>query len=431
MTQRVPLRSIPFLLALLAAIPALARAQNPAPARDTAAADTSLAERLQRAENAIERLQRQLEEQNQSKVSSRLRNRVELSGTILVNGFYNSTQVNNADVPQFVVAPDTTGLPNASAGGTVRQTRLGIGVSGAHALGAALSADLQMDFSGGQQPSSGGRTFPLPRIRTAFGRLDWRHFGLLIGQESQIISPLNPSSFVAVSTPEFTGAGNLWFWVPQVRLTYETGAKPRIGFQGAVLAPMGGTPQTAFGTVADTAERSGRPMMQGRVYFGWGDGETETQIGVGIHRGWFATPGDSSFTSQAYTADVRLALGEKIQVLAEGYYNGTALAGLGGGGAGQNFGVGHVPVDTRGGWAQLNIRPNFEWEVGGGAGIDDPDDTDLPATGRLKNMIIEGHIHWRPGGGLLIGAAFRRIETTYLSGPLTANTFGMFSGFNF
>lgn len=417
-------------LALLLSGPAVVGAQTP---RDSAAAaaQDSLADRLERAERAIERLQRQLEEQNQAKVQSRLRNRVELSGLILLSGFYNNAQVNNADVPLFAVAPDTTGLPNAALGATVRQSRIGLAVSGAQALGAQLSGELQLDFGGGQQPSNGGRTFPIPRIRTAFARLDWRHVGLLVGQDVQIVSPLNPVSFAAIETPEFTTAGNLWFWVPQVRLTWEAGARPRFGLQGAALAPMGGTPQTAFTTVADTAERSRRPMVQGRAYIGWGEGDAESQIGVGVHRGWFATAGDTLLTSQAITADLRLAFGEKVQLLAEGFYNGSALGGLGGGGIGQSFGVGHLPVDSRGGWAQLNLRPTFSWEFGGGVGMDDPDDADLPLTGRLKNMIYEGHLHWRPGGGLIVGTAFRRIETTYATGVRGANVIAFFSGVAF
>jgi hypothetical protein len=432
MIRSLPLPVSGAALALFMAGPAVLGAQTPQP-RDSAAAQAqdSLTERLERAERAIERLQRQIEEQSQAKVQSRLRNRVELSGLILLNGFYNDVQVNNADGAQYVVAPDTTGLPNGALGATVRQSRIGLAVSGAHALGAQLSGELQLDFAGGQQPSSGGRTFPTPRIRTAFAKLDWRHLGLLVGQETQIISPLNPVSFAAIGTPEFTAAGNLWFWVPQVRLTYETGARPRLGLQAAALAPMGGTPQPAFGTVADTAERSRRPMLQGRAYIGWGDGDAESQIGVGIHRGWFATIGDSLLTSQAYTADLRLAFGEKVQLLAEGYYNGSALAGLGGGGVGQSFGVAHVPVDSRGGWAQLNLRPTFSWELGGGLGMDDPDDSDLPSAGRLKNMIYEGHLHWRPGGGLIVGAAFRRIETTYSTGVRAANVVAFFSGVAF
>jgi len=432
MIRSTRIRTVSFLtVALLATTPSLAKAQNETP-RDSTAADTSLAERLERAERALERLQRQMEEQNQAKVSSRLRNRVELSGMVLANGFSNNARVNNTDNPQFVLSPqDTTGLPNAAAGGTVRQSRIGLSVSGSRALGAMLSADLQLDFYGGQQPSAGGRTFPLPRIRTAFARLDWAHVGLLIGQETQVISPHTPSSFAAVGIPEFTDAGNLWFWLPQARLTAEIGTSPRVGLQWAAMAPNLGTAQTSFTTVADSAEKSQRPFVQSRVYIGWGDGDAESQIGFGVHYGWIATSGDSLLTSEALTADLRLALGEKVLLLAEGFYNGQALAGLGGGGIAQSFGLNGVPVNTRGGWVQLNLRPTFAWELGGGYGMDDPDDTDLPATGRLKNVIIEGHLHWKPGGGLTIGAAFRRLTTTYATGDLSANVINLFSGVSF
>ena len=434
MNRVTRIRTASILSLTLAAFAPAVRAQDPAPQRDSAASDTTLAERLERAERALERLQRQMEEQSQAKVSSRLRNRVELSGLILANGFSNNERVNNADNPQFVVPPDTTGLPNAAVGGTVRQSRIGLNVSGAQALGATLGADIQIDFYGGHPRSAGERTFPVPRIRTAFARLDWRHLGLLVGQETQIISPLTPSSFAAIGIPEFTDAGNLWFWIPQVRLTYETGARPRFGLQGAALAPVLGAPPPADSLLtppATAAEKSQRPFVQGRAYIGWGDGETESQIGVGIHHGWIATAGDSLLSSEALTADIRLALGEKVLLLAEGFFNGAALAGLGGGGIAQSFGINGVPVDTRGGWAQLNIRPSFEWEIGGGYGMDDPDDADLPATARLKNTIIEGHLHWRPGGGLVIGAAFRRLTTTYSTGDLTANAINLFTGVAF
>jgi hypothetical protein len=395
----------------------------------------SLTEQMERAEQQLERLQRQLEEQAQSKVQTRSRNHLEISGLILVNGFFNDTKVNNSDIPTFVAqpVPADTFLPNPShVAGDVRQSRLGFTLSGSHAFGADLGADLQLDFYGGQQPSTGGRTFPLPRIRTAAVRLDWRHIGLLVGQETQIISPLNPHSFAAVGIPGFTNAGNLWFWVPQVRLTYETGAHPRVGLQGAALAPMLGSAQGAFLTTADSAERSKRPMFQGRAYVGWGEGETESEIGVGIHRGWINTPADTLLASQAFTADLKLAFGEHVLLLGEGFWSAQAIAGLGGGAIGQEFGTGGVPVKSRGGWGQLNLRPSFMWEFGGGAGIDDPDETQLPAaTGRGKNVVIEGHLHLRPGGGLIMGAEYRRITTTYSAGDLTANHVNVFMGVAF
>jgi hypothetical protein len=420
-----------FSLAMLASLTAR-RGAAQTPADSARAAMDSLSDRVERAEQAIEVLRRQLAEQRGSGVQSRSRNRVEISGLVLFNGWYNNARFDNSDVPHFVSNPqDSTGLPNANFAAAVRQSRLGLTVTGMQALGAQLSADIQMDFFGGQQPSSGGRTFPIPRIRTAFARLDWRHVGLLVGQETQIISPLNPVSFAAIGTPEFTTAGNLWFWVPQVRLGWETGSAPRFGVQAAVLAPMLGSPQTAFNTAADSAEKSRRPFLQGRVYFGWGDGETESQVGFGIHRGWIATTGDTLLASEAFTADVRLALGEKILLMGEGFLNGRATAGLGGGGIGQQFGLGGRPVKSNGAWGQINLRPSLSWEIGGGAGMDDPDDAFVTPAQRGLNVIIEGHLHYRPGGGLIIGSAFRRIETSYAAGKMAANHINAFVGVAF
>ena len=416
-------------------------ASGAAPARAQSAQD-SLAERVRQAEEAIQRLQQQLEEQAQSKVQSRLRNRVEISGLILVNGFYNGAKFNNADVPQFVAVPqDTTGLPNSSIGGVIRQTRLGIAVSGAHALGADLSADLQVDFFGGQQASAAGRTHPQLRIRTASLKVDWPHLGLLIGQESPLVAQLNPVSFAGSGFPDFAAAGNLWLWIPQARMTLETGSSVRFGIQAAALAPMLPSPQTAFLTQSDRAEKSGRPSAEARIYLGWGSDETESAIGFGVHRGWVATTGDSTLSSQALTADFRIAFGSAVSIAGEAF-TGQALAGLGGGGIGQNLGPDNRPVRTRGGWVQLNVRPSFEWELGGGYGMDDPTDCDLggstcapAATARLKNVVYQGHLHLRPGGGLLLGAEFRRFQTTYRVGAVastvSANHVNAFVGIAF
>lgn len=406
--------------------PALARAQDPAPPPAAVPAE-SLEARLARAEDAIEQLRAQLAEQAQSKVSARLRNHVQLSGLVLVNAFSNGAAVNNGDVPLFA---DSSSAPGSNLGGSVRQTRLGLTVSGARALGGGLTGDLQLDFYGG---SVGGRINPLLRIRTATARIDWPHIGLLIGQESPLVAPLNPVSFASSGFPGYAGAGNLWLWIPQARLTLEAGSRFRVGLQGAALAPLEPSAARArfLADTADAAESSGRPSAEGRVYFGWGDGDAESQFGFGIHRGWLVAGGDTLLTSEALTVDGRLAFGEKLLLQGEGFFNGQALAGLGGGGIGQNLGAGGVPVRTQGAWVQLNLRPTFAWELGGGYGFDDPDDSDLPATGRFKNVVFSGHLHWRPGGGLLTGVEVRRIETTYLNGVYAANHINWFAGVAF
>src|SRR5260221_10466140 len=122
-----PTRSFLSLAALLLLAPAALRAQNPRPPTPAPrvpvsnpqqdsikAALDSLTERLERAEAALQRVQQQLGEQSQLGVQTRSRNRLEINGLILFNGFYTDTKTNNSDVPTFVTqpVPADTSLPN-------------------------------------------------------------------------------------------------------------------------------------------------------------------------------------------------------------------------------------------------------------------------------------------------------------------------------
>src|SRR5213594_2693427 len=96
---------------------------------------------------------------------------IELTGLVLVNGFFTNARVNNSDVPQFV---DSL-APASAVGGTIRQTRLGLLVTDPDVLHGSFMGELDVDFFGGQQPSTGGRTFPLLRLRRAVGSVSWPH----------------------------------------------------------------------------------------------------------------------------------------------------------------------------------------------------------------------------------------------------------------
>jgi hypothetical protein len=422
---KIPFRLGSAALAFAAAALPL-RAQSP---------QDSLERRLEKAEAAIQRLQHEIEAQAQAKVQSRLQNAVEISGLILVNGFYNGARFNNDDVPQWVArSQDTSGLPNSRIGGLLRQTRLGITVRPGHVIGADVSADLQLDFFGGNPADANDRVFTPPRIRTADLRLDWPHLRVMVGQDKPLVSPQIPVSFAASGYPEFAGSGNLWAWIPQARVTAEAGAAVRVGLQAAALDPLQETDANLSAAApTDIGEKSGRPAVEGRLYVGWGDGDGESQVGLGAHRAWLATTGTGTLTSQALTADLHVAVGP-VALTAEAF-TGQALGGLGDGGIGQDIGPQGQLIRTRGGWAQLDIRPTFAWEFGGGYGRDDPTDTDLltstgsvAANARLRNVTYEGHLHWRPGGGLILGAEFRRFATEFPAGVLSANQINGFVG---
>ncbi len=414
---------------LLATTPAHPLAAQGAPARDSArAAMDSLALRLRRAEDAIAVLQQQLGEQASSGVTTRSRMQLELTGRVVVHGFRNDHRVNNADDPQFVRA-DSAGVSPSALGLAIRQTSLGAVLTARDVLGGRFVGDIDVDFFGGQQPSSGGRTFPLLRLRTARGAVRWTNGEIMAGQEQPLIAGLNPVSPAAMGTPDFAAAGNLWLWLPQVRATVETNGAVRLGLQAAVLSNITGDPVGLFDTDVDPAERSSRPAFEGRVRARWGDDVATSEIGCGGHVGWLSLTASSTAETHAVACDARIALA-RLELRGE-VYDGRGLRGLGGGGIGQNLSRTSTPLDDRGGWLQLNLEATSSLRIGAGCGVDRPSESDVPVNGRLRNQSCAGYFISRPAGPLFLGAEYRRLETKYASGSLANNHISVAVGFEF
>jgi hypothetical protein len=386
----------------------------------------SLAERLRQAEAAIAALQTQVAEQAQSGARARSGARLEFNGRVMVTAFGNSRRVNNVDNPQFVlIDPDpASGVPSRGAGMAIRESRIGLRVDVPEALGGAFVGDIDVDFYGGQVPSSGGRTFPLARIRTARAVVRWTNAELLIGQESPLVSGLNPQTLSAVGTPAFATAGNLWLWLPQIRAGIRSGGAVRFGLQGAVLAPTSGDAASLFDTDYDLAERTSRPFVQLRASARWGEAEMTRDIGCGVHQGWLMA-GTTRIDSRAVACDALLPLTERLELRAE-YFTGEALRGLGGGGIGQNFTTANTGLETSGGWAQLNARLGASL-AGIGCGVDHPD---AQAT-RRRNESCAAHLTVRPSGPVFFGVELRRIRTGYVSSRYVNDHVTLASGFEF
>jgi hypothetical protein len=341
-------------------------------------------------------------------------------GLILMNGFYTSDDMNNSDVPQFALPAGEPARTTTSA--TVRQSRVTVtGVAQDFADG-TLTGELDVDFFGGQQPSTGGRTFPLLRIRRAFAELAWARFAVLVGQESPPIAEVSPSSIASIGFPLFAGAGNLWLWIPQIRLNADLAPLGgiRFGIEGAALAPTSGEPQQTFLTQPDAAERSGRPYLQGRLRGRWGEGDRLGEISFGGHYGWLEDSTGGRIDSKALAVSVWTPIAGGLELRGEAFI-GQALAGLGGGGIGQNMVRNGVPVEAKGGWVQLNYRAGG-WELGAGGGIDDPEDEDLVASSRLRNLAYGGHLIWRPLPAV-VGLEAREIRTDYAAPVETESGF--------
>jgi hypothetical protein len=357
---------------------------------------------------------------------------------------------NDPGVPQ--VATASTDYAEV-LGLSLRQTRVGAAITVRDVLGGTFDGDVDLDFFGGGRDANGNRPlFPEPRFRIVRGTLQWSRTAVMVGMETPLISDFDPLSLAAIGVTEFSAAGDLWNWLPQIRLSQRLGGKTlRWAVQGAVLEPFTSSvydPSRAGG--GDAGERSGKPFLEGRLRMRWGPedpdaplldvrdavvGEGPSEIGVGVHHGWVRTDDRNEFTSQAFSLDARIVLAPRVELRGEAY-RGRLLLGLGGGAIGQNFGrpatgapAGAVgtPLHDVAGWAQLNVRPTETWLGGVGCGLDRVRDEDRPD--RRQNTVCAAHVRWTPVQPVLLGLEYRRHSTLYSTGMYHANHINLALGF--
>lgn len=405
------------LAALFGVTPITLSAQSPT---QTQAQLDSIKQRLEDAEAALQALREQVATEASTALRTRSRVSLEFTGRALMHVVRNDARVNNVDVPIFA-RPDSGTGPQGGMAMTIRQTTLGLAFTASDIAGGTFHGDIDADFYGGQQPSSGGRTFPLVRLRTARGTLSWNNGFVMAGQEQPLITNLDPVSLASVGVPGFTAAGNLWLWLPQIRGGVHTSGRVRFGLEAAVLAPTSGEPAGLFDTQFDAAERTDTPHLQGQLRMEWGEDERRGFVTAGYHTGKVADATDVERTSEAIAATVKLPIGSRLELRGE-FFDGQLLRGLGGGGIGQGLGPGGVPVRTQGLWAQLNVQASTRVLLGLGGGYDDPEDADLAAGARVHNSVAEAHLHWRPAGPIVLGLEWRRLATEYLGVGTATNT---------
>ena len=442
---------------LLTAPRAYAQATHPDSIRrdSTKAPMDSVQTRLQRLEDEVQWLRRQLGDETRMAAHTRSRIGLTLTARIQTNVFANSNRTNLVDVPQTVLAPVAASIGPASPGArtfgmSLRQSRVGAAVSVDSVLGARFEGDIDLDFFGGVSNGPGDRRlFPEPRIRTARAQLHWQHTVLLVGSETPLISDLNPISVAAVGFPDFVGAGNLWNWLPQIRITRELGgvtsgpSSLHVAIQGAVLSPFTGSQNIAETDAVDAGERSARPFVEARLRGRWGAGddgepsEGETlesggEVGLSGHYGWVRAGGPVMQHTQAVAADAHVAITRHIELRGEAY-GGQLLRGLGGGGIGQNFGrpadsisVGPVLRDAAG-WVQLNAQLHPTLIVGVGCGFDAVNPDDKPV--RERNSTCAAHALYRPSQPVFMGFEVRTLQTRYSGVNYRATHFNLTLGF--
>lgn len=380
-------------------------------------------------EEQYELLAGKVDDQYQTKVESASKYRMRLSGIVLMNLFANHGRVDSIDVPTLAYG-SAPGYSPGSVGATLRQSEIGFEVFGPKVAGATTRADLQLDFGGGFEPEPNGVNAGLVRLRTGTLHLDWQRTSVVAGQDALFFSPLSPTSFASLTVPALTYAGNLWGWIPQVRVEHRmpVGEQSSLTFQAGILdAVSGETPLQRSYRLPGPGENSRQPAFGSRVawshsLFGqplrWGFGGFYSRQDYAFDR---AVDGWAGMT------DVELPLSHRF-FLSGKLYRGKGLGGLYGG-IGRSALFSGAPADPAsavrglnsvGGWAQLKYQATNKLEFNGAFGLDNSYAKDLRAfpepqaygnADLARNLGSFANVIFRPRSDVLFSAEYRHLKT--------------------
>ena len=398
-------------------------------------------------EEQYELLSGKVDDQYQTKVESASKYRMRISGLVLMNTFSNQGYVDNIDLPALALARPA-GDSGGSFGATLRQSELGFEVFGPRVAGARTRADLQLDLAGGFASIPNGIDSGLVRLRTATMRMDWENTSLVVGQDGLFFSPSSPTSFATLAEPALSYAGNLWSWVPQIRVEHRValGEKSSLLFQGGILDPVSGeVPGTGPYRAAGPGEESRQPAYGTRVAWMHEVSGQPLRLGVGGFYSRQAYGFGQTVDAWAAMSDLEIPLGAQLSLSGK-VYRGKGLGGLYGG-IGQSVLFSGTPgsqytesigVNSVGGWAQLKYRPTTKLELNAAVGIDNPYAADLEyfpyAQSYAGEPVARNHAGfvnfiYRPRSDLLFSAEYRRIMTDSLfNGSASAGHLNLMMG---
>ena len=384
-------------------------------------------------EEQYQLLSGKIDDQYQTKVESASKYRVRLSGIVLLNMFSNQGTVDSSDLPTVAYARGA-GESGGSFGATLRQSEIGLEAFGPSVAGAKTKADFQLDLAGGFPTVPNGVNSGLMRLRTATMRMDWTNTSVVAGQDAIFFSPNSPTSFASLAIPALSAAGNLWGWVPQIRVEHRAalGEDSTLLFQGGILDPVSGeVPNSTAYRGAGPGEESRQPAYATR--FAWMRNISGEPFHFGA--GAFYSRQDYGFSRNvdawAVAADLELPLNREFSLSGK-VYRGRALGGFYGGIGRSVLFNGDPALSTSevealnsvGGWAQLKYRPANKWEFNAAFGMDNPFAADLkyfryaqaygdPTLARNQGSFV--NMIYRPRSDLLFSAEYRHLTTYSLT----------------
>jgi hypothetical protein len=357
---------------------------------------------------AIAMLQEQVAEQAQTKVESKSRMPITLSGTIVSNTVYNSGEANWLENPNIVAA---SAGPEGSFSSTLKQTQLALSINGPELSGWQTNGFVQVDFLGGAPGFQTGTVMGLPRLLYAFARLERDTTAVVIGQDNMILAPRDPTSLASPGFPLLFRSGNLYLRAPQVRVEqrFGDGFDVRAGVVTPLAGDFGAT--YVFAPAAGAGERSQTPAVQAR--FGHrraGDAGARWDVGVSGH---FGRERRTSGTTREWAAagDVSVDVG-RIGFGGE-LYAGDAVGAFGGG-------LGQA-IRSAGGFGEVRLRATERLAFNAGGGLDEVADRDRALVALGSNRTWFGNAIFSATPEIRTSLEYRHLETETSTGATRGN----------
>jgi hypothetical protein len=360
------------------------------------------------AEERLDIQQARIDEQAQTKVEAGQKFPIRLAGMVLFNAFMNSKQSGGVDYP-IVAAATGPGHDGAS----VRQSIVGLEFAGPQSFwGGNAHASVYMDFFAGANNSA-------MRIRTVSVGVDWRTRSIAAGLEKPIFNPREPSSLAQVGISPLTGAGNLWLWLPQVRVEQELRFSAHTGLRAQIGAVQTREIGPYVGTVTPEAAR---PAAEGRFNFHHSfDEDRRLEFATGFHTS-VTHAGGRSIPSNLYSFDWFYNPWKQVEFTGV-FYSGQNVAHLGSG-TRQGFAIYRnyaYAVESKGGWGQLTLHalPRLDFHFFTGQVDDSNHDLGTGSIG--KNLLYGGNAYFRLAPNVLMGIETTQIRTMYIGQGIRLN----------
>jgi hypothetical protein len=354
--------------------------------------------------------ERRIAELAQTKVESSERFPIRVTGMALFNAFHNSKFAGGADNPLQASAQKGEAL----GGATFRQSVIGLEFTGPSTVwGGKVRGDLNLDlFSGSSRALSQS-----PRLRTASLGIDWSGTGVLFALDKPLFAPRDPNSLAQVGFSPLSRAGNLWLWLPQVRVEHglRLGDRAALRAQVALIQTSERVPRAYDGGDAALDDHR-RPGLEGRFAFSQRiDDSRRVDVAPGFHLSNSRVLGHS-VPSEIFSLDWFMNPWWRRLEFTGAFFSGQNVAPFGAPNSGFTVFPGGrvVPVRSRGGWGQARFLATDRLSFNLFSGQHDDRDTDLPAGGVGKNLALAGNLMYRFAPNVILSFETMQVRTTYL-----------------